>query len=237
MKKTLGKSPSLSKGEDLLQLAFKNHQDISILLLRSGIDLNRPIAKDKQTALHLTCRKPQPKTVKLLLKLKAQVDVQDSNKFTPLHYAAARGLSKIMEILLNHGAKVDSNESGMTPLFCLAAYFQTKGDPKLTQRQAECVDLLIEHKAGVDKRRITEMSALYMMGARMNIQAVQSLLKAGAQILDVCPLDEFPKASAVVDFVKDTGLPQLSIFGHPKITEIILDYALATATTETFAPT
>jgi ankyrin repeat protein len=78
--------------------------------------------KDKHgwTALfHAVVQAGSPTVVKLLLDRGADPNVRDDGGYTPLHFAAERGIVSIVEDLLAAGAKVDvKTDLGKKPIEC-----------------------------------------------------------------------------------------------------------------------
>ena len=95
-------------GRTAMMLAgFNGHTAIVSHLINHGASVT---AKDKtnRTALMYTCTGPNPDTVKLLLSNGAKVNAIDNHEdWTPLMFAAAEGLTEIVQILLDH--KADPN--------------------------------------------------------------------------------------------------------------------------------
>ena len=62
-------------------------------------------AKDAEgkTALHIAAHSADADTVKLLLLQEANVNCQDGDNWTPLHYAAAQGHVSVLELLIDQG--------------------------------------------------------------------------------------------------------------------------------------
>jgi ankyrin repeat protein len=74
----------------------------------------------------------------MLLKAGANVSVQDSYGMTPLHEAAFRGLARMCELLLDHGAAWDSIDSyERTPLHWAAIF-----------GKINAIDVMLNHSAG-----------------------------------------------------------------------------------------
>lgn len=92
-------------GNSLLMLAsFDGHTEIAEMLLKNGADIafRNP---EGRTALMFASTGPYPATVRLLLKHGAEVNAVDSAEhFTPVMFAAAEGLSPVVDILIEAGA-------------------------------------------------------------------------------------------------------------------------------------
>jgi len=78
------------------------------------------------TRLHQACAQPgrdgEEACAALLRSAAAVVDARDAAGRTPLHYAAACGLGRQVDLLLHHGALVDARNSyGSTPLHLASA--------------------------------------------------------------------------------------------------------------------
>lgn len=101
-------------------------------------------AKDIGRRLFDACDKGELKTVKLLLEHKnarSIVNKKYENDETPLFRAAKNGYSKIVDILLQHKADVDSinGDEGSTPLIAATE-----------KVMEEIVELLVKHSANVN---------------------------------------------------------------------------------------
>ena len=70
------------------------------------------------TALHLTTINGDEELTEFLIEGgNANVNARDNGGFSPLHHAASNGHSRIVKILLEHGADIDAeNKNGKTPL-------------------------------------------------------------------------------------------------------------------------
>ena len=93
-----------SKGETLLHVAAAiDRQDVVILLLDLGADINFTSDKFEDTALHFACIEVNIDVAKILVSRGADVNAQNSTGKTPLHYAA-RFSFDLVKFLLEHGA-------------------------------------------------------------------------------------------------------------------------------------
>lgn len=91
-------------------------------ILKAGADVNAP---DNYAALLYAVTRPAPRPaelVALLLATGVRPDLRDSYGLTLLHNAARRGRLGEAELLLNHGAPADAqNTDGETPVHVAAA--------------------------------------------------------------------------------------------------------------------
>jgi hypothetical protein len=105
-------------GMRALHLAARGgHEDIVGLLVKEyTADLNA-LNDVKDTPLHCACRMGQIRTVDILLKRKALVNLQNAKGMTALHDAASQGHVKCVASLLKHGANANvKDRQGDTPL-------------------------------------------------------------------------------------------------------------------------
>jgi len=76
------------------------------------------VDRDGNTALHLSCMKGNLFAVKLLVQLGASLDVTNSSGFSPLDLAILFGFDRMVEFLLDSGAKIASqNDYLLTYIF------------------------------------------------------------------------------------------------------------------------
>lgn len=91
--------------------------EILRLILDSGATVNVRTYNFLQSALHLACLNAKTRIVKELLKCgNCDVDIQDAEGCTPLHYAVGVNNMKIINILIKNGANVNvKNTKGNSP--------------------------------------------------------------------------------------------------------------------------
>jgi ankyrin repeat protein len=120
----LSKGAIISKDDNLLpdeeaslQASWSNHADVLKVLLDYGADVN---AADRWgwSLLHYTTWEGNADMTKMLLEKGANPNtVERERGRTPLHLAAFRGRKAVAEMLLAHGAKMDTRDwYGKTPL-------------------------------------------------------------------------------------------------------------------------
>lgn len=93
--------------------------DISCLrcALAEGVDVNTPLRKGRQTALHVVARYGHATACEYLLQRGADPDRVSRNGSTPLHLAATGKRDDVIRLLLAAGAKVNSLDGhNHTPL-------------------------------------------------------------------------------------------------------------------------
>ncbi|KAI9150385.1 Serine/threonine-protein phosphatase 6 regulatory ankyrin repeat subunit B [Paramyrothecium foliicola] len=92
------------RGTLLLEAIDRRATSIAINLLRQGADPNL-LTKKLQHALHLAAMNGDSEILRLLVESPCvDVDVRDELQRTPLHYAADKNHSKVIEALLSKGA-------------------------------------------------------------------------------------------------------------------------------------
>lgn len=135
-----------------------------------------------QTPLHLACGvSANLEITKLLIKKKANVNVQERNGWTPLHCAANEGNLQICELLLNcDGIDVGIlNKDGTSVL-----HYLVRNNPEVTDQSQyeEVLRLYIDKRGDIDSQSKHGESALHQSCLRGNVTAVKFLLKNKAQI-------------------------------------------------------
>ena len=75
-----------------------------------------PTAKAPDSSIHLAARTGNIEAVKQHLAAGTDVNVKDTNRWTPLHYAAWKGHKKIVVTLIAKGADVNAKNRYGTPL-------------------------------------------------------------------------------------------------------------------------
>ena len=92
-------------------------------LLRAGGDVNRATKLTHERPVHFAAMLDCKQALQRLLE-SADVMAQSSEGWTALHYAAAYGHERIVEILISRGAEIDAetHSSGTTPLALASKY-------------------------------------------------------------------------------------------------------------------
>ncbi len=95
----------------------------------------------KPSALHIAVKNGSYEIVEDLLKI-TDVNITDGYGRTPIHYASAKGFTKIAELLIKNGADVNvKDDRGITPL-----HLATKNG------HLEVVQLLVRNGADVNAK-------------------------------------------------------------------------------------
>jgi len=128
------------------------HFGIARLLLRNGADVTMNIqCEEDRTPLHAAVYFGHVESVRFLLENKADVNLRDRRRDTPLHYSSYgsdgskdpnkfRMLVDVIRLLLQYGADIDAQrQNGWTPLHVAVNWGIT-----------EVVRVLLEHGAKVD---------------------------------------------------------------------------------------
>lgn len=173
----------------LSQAAIIGNTEVIEALLDAGAEADERGADD-QTALMIIARTPNVEAAKLLVKRGADVNhVEQWRGQTALMWAAAQQQPQMLEFLIEAGADVDAQSlpnkwerqvtaeprmkilppGGMTPLLYAAREGCT-----------ECVKLLIEADADLDKADPEGVTPLVMAGLNARWDSMKLLLEAGA---------------------------------------------------------
>jgi ankyrin repeat protein len=172
-------SPAAPRGTSALVAAIKMHDfGIVALLIEAGADVNAHCAstsyiiqdKTGETPLEAAAGRGLVKIATMLLNAGAQVNSHTvGSEFTALGYALRFSRAEMVRLLLDHGADLNAcipNKSPSTPLGVALRGFDIN---------LEIVSALID--AGAD---FNGTPSIQLAATAGNIQAVQLLLKAGA---------------------------------------------------------
>ncbi len=113
----------------LHHVCFWNYFEIARLLIEHGADVNISTKKFKTTPLHFAClyaEKKNSSIVELLLKNNANVNAQNFEENTPLHFAVQKEYIEIVKLLLSVDG-IDAfhkNIYGQTPLDLVSPYLK-----------------------------------------------------------------------------------------------------------------
>lgn len=137
------------------------------------------------------------------MNLGANPNEPDIFGFTPLHYAAAKGDSKVLDQLLVRGAQVDAHSRDGTTALHIAA--------KCGHLNA--VKKLLDHKAQVDVQDSTKRTPLHWATYRRKHRVVESLLRSSSS------------TARVHDFQQKTALHLAASRGNVECAETLIDHS------------
>lgn len=145
--------------------------------LSEGLNVNRLVANDKWNLLHLHLVRignpPDPAIVKRLIEAGVDVNAEDSNGWTPLHFAARTGSVEAVQLLLDAGASVNVPDSkGVTPLHralatndhvlpLIQALLMAGADPDFTCKPNVCASRLASILEAPQIKEVRQLLAKY----------------------------------------------------------------------------
>ena len=154
--------------------------EIAQLLLHHGAKAKTENIQG-QTLLHaisqtkyFSCNNPD--LTRLLLGLGLDVNAEDNDKATPLHFACSHGNFETALVLLDHSANVNAqNSDSHTPLHqaSLGSGYHFGDDPQITR-------LILERGADVNARDKYQATPLHLACSLSKLDTVRALLDHGA---------------------------------------------------------
>ncbi|WP_253299791.1 ankyrin repeat domain-containing protein [Wolbachia endosymbiont of Chironomus riparius] len=196
--------------------------------------INEQNEQKAYTFLHIATIGNCQKVIQFLLNKEAQIDVQDNDEKTPLHYAVKNHRTEIAELFITKAAHIIGkyildiqDTGGMTPLHDAVASEQ-KGIIKLliqngahidiedfqNKRTAlhhaaikgkdQFIELLLSNGAQVNRPDKHKMTPLHLAVISKNIKSVNVLLAKGAQI-DL----QDSKGKTALDYARDNNLEDI----------------------------
>ncbi|MCL4361099.1 ankyrin repeat domain-containing protein [Candidatus Dependentiae bacterium] len=142
----------------------------ALYLIKSGVNVNA-CAKDGSTALRESCMSVGDLTMRLLLKAKADPNLECDVGFAPLHTCANLNHPGMAKLLIKHGANIDQTDNCLeTPLMKACS----RGSKKI-------VKILIDAGAKLDEKDHWGQTAIQHAQNKGHTKIVQMLKNAGAQ--------------------------------------------------------
>lgn len=194
----------------LLHLAAENvdSSEIVKILIDAGADVNG-INYMFETALHVAVQHHNIRAIEHLVFSGADVNRQDCDNFTPLHYACRIvqhqsqrvDAYRVVKVLLKHEADANARSVfGETPLHLICR----------RRNHLPVVKLLLDHDADVNSKDWAGETPLNVAVDYSNLETVQLLLKCGADVNMVC------ESGATV-------LHKASVHGSKKVIKTLLE--------------
>lgn len=143
-------STTKTNSTPLRAACFDGHYEIVKYLVAHGADIE-VANRHGHTCLMIACYKGHYKIAQYLLSLKAHVNRRSVKGNTALHDCAESGSLEILQLLLEHGATMDVDSYGMTPLLAASVTGHVE---------------IVEHLIGLPfVKREDKVSALELLGA------------------------------------------------------------------------
>ncbi len=193
----------------VFRYSIMRHSWIGLLIIAfmvsSCADLSSDDAKDKleeegvpvsSEALIANIQTNDVEVVEWLLIAGVDADSQDDRNVPALIWAADLGYADIVELLIEHGARIDSRESGVSALMVASM----EGHNRI-------VDKLIEAGANVNLQNQDGMTALMSAAFKGHDDIVTTLLEHGAD-----PLLEMNNGYRAHQLASDRGHDDLALY-------------------------
>ena len=157
------------KGEPALVFAVRSGapKTVAYLLKQPGIQIDATNMAD-ETALMLAANANDLASANLLIEAGASVN---RPKWTPLHYAASKGHTAMMRLLIENDAYIDAESpNGTTPLM-MAAYYASPNAVKLMLEEG--ADPLLKNQDGQ-----TALDMALVKDKKLSVQYIRAFIEA-----------------------------------------------------------
>jgi protein phosphatase 1 regulatory subunit 16A len=166
----------------LLEAAARNDIDEVRRLLMKGVSPDS-CNEDGLTALHQCCIDNNEAMLLLLLEYNANVNAEDSEKWTPLHAAATCGHLKLVRILISRGANLLAvNADGNMPYdICEdeAALDYIEGE---MAKRGVTQQLIDDTRAATEKQMLVDMKKIVASGGDLEAYDSQGATPVGRDV-------------------------------------------------------
>jgi ankyrin repeat domain-containing protein 50 len=174
--------------------AFHSHEQIAGFLVERGAEVEVATIHDLRTPFHLAAWNDLRPLIELFLKQGANINAQNWDGETALHYAA-RDNQKILQDLLDHGADLEvETHCGETPLYWAAEGEQREATEKLVKAGARiALPLLLLAKEEYPVAHSAQFHLLLDVGmaaneetASLTLLALQECARLGYTLCGEC---------------------------------------------------
>lgn len=201
----------------LLHQAVKNRNFFEVKKnLRNTEGINDKDDVFQQTALQLACTGDNLEIVRLLLRKRANVNIQDRNGWTAVHFAASEGQFAIFKELM---AVPDVDVGVLTKDGTSALHYFVRFSPKANEEAlyTECLKLYLDKNGDINSQSKHGESALHQAATRGNNKALKLLLDHKAKVNILNKIGETPLLYGVRADKKDTVQLLLDYKADPNI--------------------
>ena len=161
--------------------ARRGDTKIVSLLVDAGVDVDAK-TPDEETALYLAVYHRATSCVEVLLAAGASLNLREGHGLTPsLHYAARRGNTKIVSLLVEAGLDVDAKTPDEETALYLAVY----------HRATSCVEVLLAAGASPNLREGHRLTPFDLALRREYHRMWPLFLRAGAELPAAYPPDPY----------------------------------------------
>ncbi|KAH9055793.1 ankyrin repeat-containing domain protein [Lactarius deliciosus] len=137
-------------------------------------DGQTPLHQISQILLAVTDDQEASGSVRLLLECGVGINALDNHQETPLHVACSKGIFKIAQVLIDHGADVSAhNADGQTPLHRVSQCPPSFTDGRVAR-------LLLDHGVDVNARDKHEATPLHLAAYKSLFAIAEVLIEHGA---------------------------------------------------------
>jgi len=135
----------MTKLDKAIKAVYQRDQKSILRLIDGGFNVNESDRDGRPILTHaVLSHTPDVKLIEFLLISGADVDWQDTEGWTPLHYASQANNTDLVQLLIKHKAQIDADDLfGNTPLY--KAVFHCRG-------KDDVIRLLIDSGADPDKK-------------------------------------------------------------------------------------
>eukprot|EP00013_Stygamoeba_regulata_P030088 CAMPEP_0177666434 /NCGR_PEP_ID=MMETSP0447-20121125/21584_1 /TAXON_ID=0 /ORGANISM="Stygamoeba regulata, Strain BSH-02190019" /LENGTH=370 /DNA_ID=CAMNT_0019172591 /DNA_START=134 /DNA_END=1243 /DNA_ORIENTATION=- len=156
-------------------------------LVRDGVDVNTREAETERTGMHIAANNGDIKIGQLLLSLKANINAQDSRKWTPLHEAAKAGRHRFVEWALANGADATVlTDTHTSALHYIMDHAAPKGefamDIRTTPLLERILQLMLKQGTNINKQTVFGESPLHHAARGEGVGNIPLLLEYGAAV-------------------------------------------------------